>query len=327
MISPDKLFGNPFADINITPERLLNFGNDTLNKLIAAAPPAPAPNPYQSIIDELTPPLQALQQQLGNVDTSVTVQKGATLWLDQLIANFKETMRTQEGVIANAVGGFKSPGYLLFYPHGLNEYGQVTKTKMPVLVNRVASAATTFAAQLGAPLTTTLQSFATDWQNTRTTQQQQMGTVTGNRTGRTTAESDTQMALLFAVHTIANMYPADVTTCSSFFDFSLLFSQAHSHPAQIIHGSILKNEIAVALNRSFADSMELRLSDNADNASLLAYIGTDANAQPNGKGVQVNAGKSRKLKLSELGDEGGTFLLIKNLSDVNDAAYTLEVKG
>jgi hypothetical protein len=176
MISPDKLFGNPLADINITPQRQLHFGNDPINKLIAAAPPAPAPNPYQSIIDELTPPLQALQQQLGNVDTSLTVQKGATLGLDQLIADFKETMRTQEGVIANAVGGFKSPGYLLFYPHGLNEYGQVTKTKMPVLVNRVASAATTFAAQLGAPLTTTLQSFATDWQNTRTTQQKQMGT-------------------------------------------------------------------------------------------------------------------------------------------------------
>ena len=47
----------------------------------------------------------------------------------------------------------------------------------------------------------------------------------------------------------------------------------------------------------------------------------------NGKGVEVDADKSRNLKLSELGNENDTFLLIKNLSDANDAAHVLEVKG
>ena len=77
-----------------------------------------------------------------------------------------------------------------------------------------------------------------------------LGTVPDNRTGRTGVETDTQLALLFAVYTVANIFPGDVTKCSSFFDFSLLYPQAHHHPAQIIHGNILKNEVAVALNRS-----------------------------------------------------------------------------
>ncbi|MEP6468124.1 MAG: hypothetical protein ABJB05_17560 [Parafilimonas sp.] len=293
-----------------------------MNRLTAAANPN-----FSHIIDQLAAPLTLLQTQLGNVDTSVTQQRGATHTNDQVIADFKETMRTQEGVIANAVGGFNSAGYLQFYPHGFGEYTTATKTQMPVLVSRVKTAATGFATQLGAPLTTTLQNFETAWQNSRTAQQQQMGTVGDNRMGRTTAETNVQLALIFAVHNIGAIFPGDAAQCSSYFDFSLLFPQAHPHKAVIYNGHIANNAVAVALNRSFTDAVQLKLTTVANNASLLVYLGAAADAQPNGKGVEVAATHSRNLKLSELGDEADTFLLIKNMSDVNEASYMLEVRG
>lgn len=198
---------------------------------------------------------------------------------------------------------------------------------MPTLINRVKTAAATFATQLGEPLATNLQQFAADWQNSRDAQQQQMGIVGDNRTGRTSAETDLQIALLFALHTIATMFPGDVQQCSSFFDFSLLYPQAHPHKTETLTGTVIKNTSVVALNRSFTDKSHLRLTNDSDNASLLAYLGATADAPSDGKGVEVDAGKSRNLKLSELGDDTDTFLLIKNLSDVNDSGYTLEVKN
>ena len=219
------------------------------------------------------------------------------------------------------------PATCSFTRMAVTEYTKATKTQMDVLVNRVKDAATAFATQLGETLTATLQGFETAWQNSRNTQQQQMGTVGDNRMGRTTAETNVQLALIFAVHNIAAIFPGDVAQCSSYFDFSLLFPQAHPHKATIFNGNILKNTVAVALNRSFTDTTHLKLTTVADNASLLAYLGATADAPPNGKGVTVAADHSRNLKLSELGDEANTFLLIKNMSDVNDAAYMLEVKG
>lgn len=322
MLSPDKLFGNLFNEEAITPMRLANFAQDALNKLTAAANPD-----FSFIISKLTAPLAALQTQLGSVDTSLTQQRGATLTNNQVLADFIDMMRTQEGVIANAVGGFKSPGYLQFYPHGLSEYSKATKPQMPVLVNRVKAAATSFATQLGEPLATSLQSFATAWENSRNEQQQQMGTVGDNRTERTTAEINVQLALVFAVHNVGAIFPGNVGQCSSYFDFSLLYPQAHPHKAVMFSGDIAANGVAVALNRSFTDSTHLKLTTVANNASLFAYLGATATAEPNGKGVTVAATQSRNLKLSELGDENDTFLLIKNRSDVNAAGYMLEVRG
>lgn len=336
MISPEKLFGNLFDDPAITPDRLADCAQDSVNKFTAAgnvnSPTAKekaktaVENPYQVIIDTVQPPLTALQTQLGKVDTSLTRQRGATQTNDQVMTDLGNTMRDQQGVIANAVGGFKSAAFIQFYPHGLMEYTQATKLQMPTLVNRVNDAATAYSTQLGDTLTATLQGFAEAWQTSRDAQEKQMGTVSGNRTGRTQAETDLQLALSFAVHETATMFPGDVVQCSSFFDFSLLYSSGHRHKAELFNGNVAKGATAIALNRSLTETTHLKLNNLADNASLLVYLGATADAEPNGKGVEVDAGKSRNLKLSELGDENGTFLLIKNLSDVNDAGYTLEVK-
>src|SRR5215471_18302023 len=134
MKSFERLFENFFDDSRITPARLANFAQDTLNKLTAAAAdPAPPGNPFTDIINRITPNLAELQTQLGNVDASVTLHRGATLGNNQVMAAFRKMMSTQKGVIADKMGGLTSVGYLQFYPHGLSEYTRCKKTEMPVL--------------------------------------------------------------------------------------------------------------------------------------------------------------------------------------------------
>jgi hypothetical protein len=91
----------------------------------------------------------------------------------------------------------------------------------------------------------------------------------------------------------------------------LLYPQARGSKAEKFTGNILRNQTAVAVNRSFTDSVELKLTTVSDSASLLAYLGATSDASPNGTGVEVKPTRSRYLKLHELGNESGTFCLLK----------------
>src|ERR1700690_397211 len=146
MFQPIKFFDNIFESTKITDVRLNNFAGDSLNRLTAQN----TGGDYTALITLLTPPYNAMQSIISSVDVALGIQRGKTLTLNEFIAFFKKTMSEQEGVIANAVGGFESPSYLEFYPNGVTEYSAATKANLPVLVDRVNAAATAYATQLGA---------------------------------------------------------------------------------------------------------------------------------------------------------------------------------
>src|SRR4051812_44052890 len=110
---------------------------------------------------------------------------------------------------------------------------------------------TKYATQLGTTLAGILQGFKTSWLAVRTAQEQQKGTVGDNRTTRTNARINVELDLTKIVYFVGGLFPGDVDTCSNFFDFSLLYSQAHSHPAEKFTGNVAAGANAVALNRSF----------------------------------------------------------------------------
>lgn len=73
MISGEKLFGNIFAAEEITTTRLYAFGNDALNKFIAANG---AGTTYNDEITLLTAPVGNVGTELGETDTSINIQLG-----------------------------------------------------------------------------------------------------------------------------------------------------------------------------------------------------------------------------------------------------------
>jgi hypothetical protein len=322
MISEQKLFENIFDDIKIINSRLYNFGIDTLGRLTAAN----GGGDYTTLIALIKPPLLALADDLGLVDTSLTIQIGATLTNDQVMAAFKLTMSEKEGAIADKLGGRTTPAYLQFYPHKISEYTNATKTQMPVLTHRVNVAATANSVALGAMLTALLQGYETSWTTSRTDQETQMGTVEDMRNQRDDVRINVELALLTTVHTIAAKFPGDVPNCSQFFDFKKLFSIAH-HTHDTKSGVIPANGKVVVANLSWSDLMALDIKNTDDNSEFVAYIALNATDEPGPLAKKVKAKRGIRPKPSQLGDLSGTFLILKSLSSVNDGSYYVDIKS
>lgn len=323
MIQPSKLFDNFFDDKNITPNRLGNFAKDTLNNLTANN----GSDNFTKLINDLTPLVNNFLAEIGDVDTSLNIQKGTTLTVDGVIDSFKETMSAEEPFIARALGGKNTPAYLEFYPAGIVEYTKAGKTNIPLLTQRVNTAAAAHTAQLGAPLTATLQGFATDYVTARDAQQQQMGTVDANRSERSTNRSALELGLLTTVHTIAATFPGDVQKCLSFFQFNLLFAQT-KHKHKLFSGIIAADSTIMVLNRLFTDNTVITLRNTDDNAGFFVWLSaTSNNGTVPPEAIELNPGESKQVKPSELGPLTNPFLLIHNSSSVNEGAWQVEVVG
>jgi len=321
MIQQQKLFENFFEDPKITTTRLANFAGDTLNRLTSAN----GGGSYTSLINQLNDPLETLNNELGQVDTGVTVQKGATLTNNQVLEQFKQTMSNEEPFIARALGGNNTAAYLQFYPQGLAEYHRATKTNMTTLTNRVNVAADNFATELGSTLSATLMAFEEDWQDSRNSQQQRIGNVDSNRSERTAARTDVELALVYCVHSIAALFPGNEEQCGSFFDFSMLLPQTRRHH-ETLNGTLAANQVTTVVNRTFMDTVNLTLRNPDDNSPIVFWLAADGEEDtPPAEAVEVQPGHAVNTKPSILGPLENTFLQVKNLSAVNEGAYEVVI--
>jgi hypothetical protein len=253
MIDNQKLFGNFFDTKEITPLRFYGFSNDAYNALVNGN----SSGQYDGILAILKPLIPALGSELGVLDTSLNVQKGATLTNDQVLSNFAFTMSDEEPFIARALGGRATAAYLQFYPHQISEYSQATKTQMPTLTQRIFTAAGANSIALGTTLTTLLQGFQQQWADSRDDQETDKSQVKGTRTVRSSTLLAAQLGMLTAIHTVAALNPGDVATCSSFFNFNLLFTHTvHKH--QLLAGTPAAGATEQVLNQTHPDRIAWR---------------------------------------------------------------------
>src|SRR3954467_12942457 len=111
MIKADKLFGNFFDDDKIINTRVAVFAADCLSKLTKDNDGGR----FDDLINLLTPPLTAMQQELGDAASALGIQKGVTTSVNDIVKNFKAKMLQYEGVIAHNLGGKKTPAFIEFY--------------------------------------------------------------------------------------------------------------------------------------------------------------------------------------------------------------------
>ena len=321
MIKAEKLFANLLAEAIITNTRLANFLQDTIARLTAQN----VGDIYKEIIEKLTTHSAALRKDISDVDTGKTSLKGKTQTNDEVVILFHQTMKIKEGVIADGVGGFDSEGYLDFYPNGLTEYSRATKTEMPTLVARIAKAADKHKAELSPILVALLISFEPNWNESRSTQQQEQGSLDDSRTVRAEDRHEAELAGTTAIHSIAALYPGQVKKCNSLFDFSLLFATHKHKKPQTIEGTLAPTLSAAVLNKTLNADTKILAINPTDNAPYFLYLAATANGASNGKGVEIKPGQSHHLSLAELGSSDQTFLIVRNQSDANATAYDIEV--
>jgi len=322
MLSIEKLFGNIFNSKEITPDRLLLYAKDHLAKLIKGN----GGGQFTTEIASLTVLITALEADVSNVDSTLNLQSGQTDEVDLVSLNFAHTMSKLEGVVANSLGGKESIGFKEFFPHGLTEYNQVNRKTAPTLTTRIFKAATKYATQLGTVVTGQLQAFQADYVYARGVQSTSIADLSSDRKVRTNSVEDTQVGLVKSLHLVGNIFPADVVTCSGFFNFNLLFTVGHrKHVLYNGLANIAKTEVLV--NRSFSDSVTIIFRNKSTNADYIVWIGATATDAPNAQAITVKAGHSVVVVPSTIGDLSNTFLLIMDASAVNAAVYQVETIG
>jgi len=217
-----KVFKNYFQSKEVSDPRLVTFSDDTKGRLEADN----EGNDLTPIITNIAASASSLEDQLGDVQGSIAVQKGKTFTVDGVIKNFKVFMSENEGVIAKAVGGKKTEAFIQFYPNGVKQYSSVTKGKLPALLGQLTEAININKTKLGPDLTAELSQFASQYESTRTDQTKQKGKLNDSRTDRSQERKNLEKALMIAMYTIGIKYVGNEEKCASFFNFSLLDAPA-----------------------------------------------------------------------------------------------------
>src|SRR4051812_10355134 len=82
---------------------------------------------FEALISSTQPAYQAFEQFIGQAATEVANKKGKTQQVNTLMSNIKKFVSRKEGMIADKVEK-ETAVYLSFFPVGLKEYTQATKT-------------------------------------------------------------------------------------------------------------------------------------------------------------------------------------------------------
>ncbi len=315
----EKLLTTFFINVHITPDRLSDTAHYTLVQLIAFN----TASEFDDIIAELKAVILDLDNDIGNIDQGTNIQKNKTRTNDQVVALFSKTMSEKADVIADKLGGRNSEGYLEFYPNPVSDYTSPSKTKMPMLTKRVHDVAVTYATPLGTDLASLLQSFENMWTTSRQVQEEQMGKVDESREGRTPAMIAVNNKMKKALGILWTKYDGDDDKTAVYFDFNKLFNVTH-HKHEMFTGSLAPLTKKTLSNEAFGDTQLLKGRNTSTNASFIIYIVAHPDDNPT-LHHEVKPGKTFSVEASTLGDLAGTFLIIKNLSDVNETNYLVEV--
>ncbi len=322
MPTAENLFKNFFKSSLIIAARLYAFAQNTLNNLIIAN----GSGVYNDIIKELTDANTLLGTDLGLVDTNEAVKRGATLTNDQVLKKFSTIMSEEKPFIARALGGEEDPRFIEFYPNGLEDYTNPTKTDMPVLTNRINTAAIKYEKELGISLFDKLVVLESQWTQSRDVQEKKKGSVADAKKVRDLHITDVQLVLTKTVHVVAAQAPGDVAHGAAIFDFSLLYPRANQKHT-LLEGQLDFGDKKMISNRLFADNVEIVATNESDNSEFVIYLSATPNGDPTAKAVTVPFDQTILINPATLGDPKHPFLIIKNTSAVNPSKYKIEIIG
>ena len=323
MFKKVNFFDNLFDSKLINPVRLLEFGWAVHTALTEAN----TTGQYTDIIAKLLVALTALKKDVDGVAKNISKQKNNTISVNKFINGFVTFMADNEYVIARAVGGRNTDAYRIIYPFGMKDYRTANKTTMTALTTRVENAGFTYATELGTELAMQLQGFALGYTNAVTAQRLQKTNVKKDRSSKSNAYVQAQWALTSTVHTVAAINGEDVGASAALFHFDMLFTQP-KHRRITITETVLKGETKQLLNCTLNTAAVVTIRNTGMNAAVMVWLAANATDAAPADAKLISANSTEVIKASKLGNlQTNSFLMIKNVSDVNEGSFAIEVSG
>jgi len=154
-------------------------------------------------------------------DVSQALQKSYTKNVDEIMDEFIHEVREKEVVISYHFGR-DSAEYLEFFPRGLNEYNQATKTSIENLMVRMVEVGTKYKSVLKQPFVNLFTQFVADYHAARELQGRQKGVVTAEKTVSEKTRDELEMQLNHNLLALAQKYLGNSSRGLDFFDQSII---------------------------------------------------------------------------------------------------------
>lgn len=279
-------FANPFADRNVSYEKLKLFAADVIARLTNNN----GSGLFTAVLAQLVAAYQSYFGDITDVDLAAAIQKSFTASKDNLFSTFKEAVSRQEGLVRSKFG--KDSGtYLEFFPLGLSQYSQATMANVETLMTRMADRGQAYVADLGNDFANEFQSILTNYQAARSAQLGRKSLTSDERTQRHGTRAELEKQLFSAMFTVGLNFPGNVDRCMDFFDQTIIRTPSGSGGGgdeEVFMGEV--NPMSTVNVTSGIEPMASITFKNTGTVPLMVCAANSAN-EPCTAGVVVNPGQ------------------------------------
>ena len=255
----DRFFSDMFDSSRIIDARLQVF----LRMVIASLTADNVDGAFTALIASLT---TAYTSYFGNFETknlTIAERIGKTRGLDIESKLFADTVRRKYSAI-ESVYAEGTAVYLEFFPYGLTEIGNLTRTNIQSISHRFATKATEYKTTLGgqpfADLFTELETAITTALGAQDKKKSNVNAITSDLIVSRQPVEDQLMKAMFTVG--ATFWP-NQATCRSYFDFSVLYGKNNSQSV-VESGIVLTMASAVCIAKDIDPTSVFTMKNKSD---------------------------------------------------------------
>ena len=183
---------------------------------------------YAAMQAATQPKIAAFIGEHDTEDFTKGVKKGTTRTVDTFIVDFKSDLELNEKTIGS-VFLTSSADYLHFFPTGMTEYSNATKTTIETLLNRFKQAITAHSTSFAPAFVTKMQGYITTYLHIRNLQLDKKEDVKGFILTTDELRRKLELQISINIHTLAIEFIEEPAKGLAFFNQSLL-NPSHHHP-------------------------------------------------------------------------------------------------
>lgn len=323
MIDYKTVFKNHLDTKQISDDNLRRFAQDHLGRLNAFTTQNGGTNPIFDTMYQLTKQLtDSFVVTISNEDYMFASQQASTIQVDEITKQFKEMISRKEGAVRSEFG-VNSVEYQKFFPQGLTEYSQVTRSNIETLLDRVVNAATEYKNILGQNFLTIFVDLKDAYTIARTNQLNLIGSVNHKKLDTENARQALEIQIGKNVLQLAIIHFGEPEMMIEYFDQSIIkrsySSQSENEDGAII-GIVNENSIENIENTGIKPNTSFTLKNTGSIPLTFAICPNDMTI-PTNTGINVPPNATYYASTGQLGNSNDTFLNVLNSSATQKGSY------
>lgn len=325
MINFIVFFKVHFDNKNISDDKLKRYTQSHIERMNANN----AGGKYTAMIAATTTAYDDYYGAMSAEATNEGIKQAATMTVDNIMAEFKAEVSLMEGVIKNAFRNDK-PGYEEFFPYGLSEYANATKSNVEMLMDRMVNACGNNAGKLPAGFDANVKALRTSYTSERKAQLLKIGTVADDKARASTLRDVLEIQLCKNILDLAKEYLGDPVNGLKFFDQSILKTEATKpgEPGEngIIYTGQVAPEAKVMVIEGGFTATSIITVENSGESALKVYTAAKADDPVPENAPELQPGEEDEFTAAQLGAAGNTFLMIFNPEADLDGDWVVGIK-